>query len=67
MQRMLELVLLRDHVGRLAAKLVLTVAVLKKTLTIVIPALECKAKTARESIVSKGEYRINGTEEEQRK
>ena len=53
MQRMLELVLLRDHVGRLAAKLVLTVAVLKKTLTIVIPDLECKAKTARESIVSK--------------
>ena len=40
---------------RLAAKLVLTFvryAVLKKTLTIVIPDLECKAKTARESIVS---------------
>ena len=43
----------KQHQHRLAAKLVLTFAVLKKTLTIVIPDLECKAKTARESIVSK--------------
>ena len=59
---MIELVLLRDdvlnkqHQHRLAAKLVITFAVLNKTLAIVILDLECKTKTARESIVSSNDF-----------